>query len=405
MGAELRFLEFFAGAGLVRLALAPDWRCVWANDIDPRKAAVYVENFGAAELVVDDVARILPERLPGHSQLAWASFPCQDLSLAGWRRGMSAERSGTFWAFWHIMRDLFDADARPPVIVIENVVGLLYGDNFNGLCEAFAALNMRFGAVVIDARWFVPQSRPRVFFVAVDAGLKLDPYEELLPEGRPWFTKPIWKAWRDLPPPLASRWIWWRLPVPVAPVAPIEDLIEYEPDSVRWHSSAETQRLLDLMAPINRERVERALAASDRSVGFLYKRTRSDGQRAEVRFDGIAGCLRTPEGGSSRQTIVVVEDGAVRSRLLSTREAARLMGAPDSFQLPSRYNDAYRAMGDGVAVPAVAWLAQHLLTPLAHDALAKEQQAGGDGELVHAHVSAARDAAEALAMRWSGGRE
>ena len=87
-------------------------------------------------------------------------------------------------------------------------------------------------------------------------------------------------------------------------------------------------------------------------------------QRAEVRFDGISGCLRTPVGGSSRQTVIVVEKGRVRTRLLSPREAARLMGVPDSYPLPSAYNDAYHVFGDGVAVPAVSWLESHLLCPL-----------------------------------------
>lgn len=287
MGAELRFLEFFAGAGLVRLALEPEWACVWANDIDPRKADVYRANFGAAEFALGDVAGVSANVLPAHSQLAWASFPCQDLSLAGWRRGMSAERSGTFWAFWRIVRDLFDAGAKPPLIVIENVVGLLYGDNFNGLCEAFAALNMRFGALVIDARWFVPQSRPRVFFVAVDAGLSIGQFEEVLPEGQPWFTKPIWKAWRELPPPLASRWV----------------LIEREPDGVRWHSPAETQRLLDLMAPNNRERVDRALAAPGRSASFTSARAQMDSGRRSALTASPAVYERRRPGQAGRRLL------------------------------------------------------------------------------------------------------
>lgn len=87
-------------------------------------------------------------------------------------------------------------------------------------------------------------------------------------------------------------------------------------------------------------------------------------QRAEIRFDDVAGCLRTPSGGSSRQTIMVVDGKRVRSRLLSPREAARLMGLPDTYQLPKNYNEAYHLAGDGVAVPVVRFLAEHLLEPL-----------------------------------------
>jgi DNA (cytosine-5)-methyltransferase 1 len=106
-----------------------------------------------------------------------------------------------------------------------------------------------------------------------------------------------------------------------------------------------------------------------RSVGSVYRRTRPDEtgakrQRAEVRFDEIAGCLRTPAGGSSRQTILVVDGKKIRSRLLSPREAARLMGLDESYRLPERYNEAYHVCGDGVCVPVVRHLAGRLLEPL-----------------------------------------
>ena len=87
-------------------------------------------------------------------------------------------------------------------------------------------------------------------------------------------------------------------------------------------------------------------------------------QRAEVRFDGLAGCLRTPRGGSSRQVLAVVGAGQVRTRLLTPREAARLMGLPDTYELPKAATSALHVAGDGVAVPVVRWLAQELLAPL-----------------------------------------
>ena len=115
--------------------------------------------------------------------------------------------------------------------------------------------------------------------------------------------------------------------------------------------------------------MRQAQATERLHVGTIYKRTRvqdgKKGQRAEVRFDGISGCLRTPAGGSSRQTILVVEKDTIRSRLLSVREAARLMGLPDSYWLPERYNDGYHVMGDAVVVPVVAWLENYILHPLA----------------------------------------
>jgi DNA (cytosine-5)-methyltransferase 1 len=280
---------------MVRQALQGTWACVWANDIDPAKARVYTANFGGGHLVVGDVAAIDPDTLP-QAVMAWASFPCQDLSLAGWRRGMSAARSGTFWAFWRLMRSLHGGGRRPPVIVVENVVGLLHGDDFGGLCRAFAALDMRFGAVVLDARWFLPQSRPRVFVVAVDRGVGTEALEDASPQG-PHAPRALVAAWSRLGESVRRSWVWWRFERPWTRVARVEGLLDAEPEGVDWHAAQVSERLLAMMTEVNRAKVDGALAAGGRRIGFLYKRTREGVQRAEVRFDGIAGCLRTPGGG------------------------------------------------------------------------------------------------------------
>ena len=109
-------------------------------------------------------------------------------------------------------------------------------------------------------------------------------------------------------------------------------------------------------------------AAKGRAVGAAYRRIRTENgvrvQRAEVRLDGLAGCLRTPGGGSSRQMLLIADEGGLRSRLVSPREAARLMGLPETYALPASANGALHVTGDGVAVPVVAWLAENLLSPL-----------------------------------------
>lgn len=400
MNEPLTFYEFFAGSGLARLGIGERWRCVWANDIDPKKAEVYTNNFGPDEFVLSDVAEVDPFSLPPNADMAWASFPCQDLSLAGWRQGISAERSGTYWAFWRIMRDLHDKDAMPPVIVLENVVGLIYDKNFSGLLESLAALDLQFGALVVDAKHFLPQSRPRVFIIGVKNDVDTAPYTTQALGEYPWFTKALFAAYDKLPSSLRKHWRWWKLPVPSDPIPSLMDLIEENP-SVDWHSQEETQKLLEMMSSSNREKVERALLSGEKCVGTLYKRTRNGVQRAEARFDGIAGCLRTPQGGSSRQIVLIVENGKVKSRLLSPREAARLMGAPDSFWLPEKYNDAYRAMGDAVAVPVVSWLSRHLITPLAMSSRnVANQYIQEEGQSLRGLSTSHRVTAERLASLW-----
>lgn len=363
MAASLPFYEFFAGGGMARLGLGDRWACTFANDFDPQKAAAYRANFAdaAQHFHEGDVWKIAPADLPGRAELAWASSPCQDFSLAGARAGLSGGRSSAFFGFWRLMHALDDEGRAPRVIVIENVVGLLTshgGADFAALGAALAARGYRFGALEIDAATVLPQSRPRVFVVAArDAPVHLT-------GDSPFHTRAVKAAQAGLPPEVAAHWVWWRLRTPPARNADLAAVLE--PDAtVAWHTPGQTGRLLSLMGPLHRARLE---GRGGRAVGAVFRRSRTeDGrtvQRAEVRFDGLAGCLRTPRGGSSRQAIVVVEDGAVRSRLLSPREAARLMGLPDSYVLPKAATAALHVAGDGVAVPVVRWLAGELLEQL-----------------------------------------
>jgi DNA (cytosine-5)-methyltransferase 1 len=270
------------------------------------------------------------------------------------------------------MKALADDQRAPSVIVIENVCGALTshgGKDFAAIGAALVDGGYRFGAVVVDAVRFVPQSRPRLFVIAVRKG-------RAIPEDLTWAEPdPLWHpthligAYGKLPERLKRDWFWWRLPVPPSRDVTFGDIVDDEPKGVEWHTPAETRRLVSLMSSINLEKVERAKRMRRRIVGGVYKRTRIDEegkrtQRAEIRFDDVAGCLRTPVGGSSRQSIMIVDGNKVRSRLLAPREAARLMGLPESYELPGNYNEAYHLVGDGVVVPVVRFLAANILESL-----------------------------------------
>lgn len=359
--AQHTFLEFFAGGGMARLGLGQAWACAFANDFDAVKAATYRANFTDAEghFHDGDVFALTPEALPS-ADLAWASSPCQDFSLAGARAGLAGGKSSAFFGFWTLMKGLSAEGRAPSVIVIENVVGLLtshHGDDFTALCGVLAEEGYRFGALEIDAGAFVPQSRPRVFVVATRL-----PTAEL--EGPSAFhSRAVREAAARLPEDLQAHWIWWGVPSP--PARNTDLAVVLEPDAaVTWNPPERTEALLALMADSHREAVETRRKAGGRAVGAVFRRMRGGEQRAEVRFDGLAGCLRTPRGGSSRQTLLVIENGEVRSRLVSPREGARLMGLPDSYALPRSQTAGLQVIGDGVAVPVVRWLAESLLEPL-----------------------------------------
>jgi DNA (cytosine-5)-methyltransferase 1 len=94
--AKHTYLEFFAGGGMARAGLGDSWRCLLANDFDRIKVDTYEANWGVGDIKHQDVAALTLSDLPApRVDLAWASFPCQDLSLAGNYRGLgeSATRS------------------------------------------------------------------------------------------------------------------------------------------------------------------------------------------------------------------------------------------------------------------------------------------------------------------------
>jgi len=367
---------------MARAGLGPDWICLFANDFDVKKSRTYKTNWGeSAPLKTCDIREVRTCDLPGVADLVWASFPCQDLSLAGGGAGLKGERSGTFWPFWELMRALRKEGRAPRIIVLENVCGTLTshgGRDFTTVCEAISEDGYRFGAVVIDASVFVPQSRPRLFIIAVERSMPIPPALNARWQTMLWHNRALVNAYRRLPGRLAENWLWWAIPEPDRRRAKFADLIEDDPVSIRWHTDEETKRLLALMSNVNIAKVEKAKRAGRRMVGTIYKRTRRDEngfkvQRAEVRFDDVAGCLRTPAGGSSRQLIMVVDGNCIRSRLISTRETARLMGLPDSYRLPENYNEAYHLTGDGVVVPVVRHLAANVFEPML-SAVAPENQ-------------------------------
>jgi len=374
--SQFSWYDFFAGGGLARLGIGDRWKCTFANDISEKKARAYRAQFGESpELKVADVDLLTIKDLPGTPDLVWASFPCQDLSLAGAGAGLKGKRSGTFNPFWRLVKGLIKDDRKPKVVVLENVVGAISshrGTDFASLIRTICDAGYRVGPLVIDAVRFVPQSRPRLFMVALDNSC--DPPAGVLGDhpSPPWHPPSLIKSRGTLPTPYSDCWNWWRLPVPPDRDATLSSFIEARPTGVKWHAASETRRLISLMSKLNKEKLESVRQEGIPRIGTVYKRTRpvrvgehlKKVQRAEVRFDEISGCLRTPVGGSSRQIILFVHGQDTRSRLLSSVEAARLMGVPPTYPIPEKYSDAYHLFGDGLVVPAVAWLEKHLLRPL-----------------------------------------
>ena len=195
--------EFFAGSGLVAYGLKGMFAPVWANDVSEQKAAVYAANFLYDHFELDDIKNIRGYNLP-YAHLSWASFPCQDLSLAGCLGGIHASRSGLVWEW---LRVLDEMEKRPKILLLENVAGLLStnkGNNYRVLHTALVERGYDCGAILINASHFVPQSRPRVFIIAVEHGCQIP--SELIGDGPCWLhTKAAIELGYSLP-----QWIWWK---------------------------------------------------------------------------------------------------------------------------------------------------------------------------------------------------
>ena len=342
--------EFFAGSGLVAYGLKGLFAPIWANDISEQKATVYRANFDSDHFHLGDIKDVRGETLP-YAHLSWASFPCQDLSLAGSIGGINAHRSGLVWEW---LRVLDEMSVKPRMLLIENVTGLISvrkGENYQKLHIALSERGYRCGAIVLDAAQFLPQSRPRVFVIAVAKGFPIP--DELVDDGPNWLhSKAAAEIGKTLP-----DWIWWKSARPPRLHPHIEDIIETE-------APFDKDDVLGLIP----EKHLAKLRQHETTYATGYRRTRHGEQQLEVRCDGIAGCLRTPEGGSSRQYLVVKRNDGMHARLLTVREVARLMGAPDDFVLPGSYNDGYKAMGDAVALPVARFVGEAFLVKIAEAA-------------------------------------
>lgn len=365
MANERTVAEFFAGIGLMRMGLEQaGWVIKWANDIDEDKMNMYQGHFtnDKAHFILGDVHTLAADDIPAVA-LATASFPCNDLSLAGARRGLAGQHSSAFWGFVNALK-LMDK-RRPLLVMLENVSGFLTSHNGNDFREACLALNelgYDIDALMIDASFFVPQSRQRLFLIGKREKQTLRRVDDNLSfyqsQCRPaaladfilWNPEIRWSL-RDLPNiPKANTFL--------------RDIIDDLPaSSPYWWNKQRAEYLLNQMSERHRAIADRMINDKNISFGTIFRRVRNGRSMAELRTDGIAGCLRTPRGGSARQILFVAGKGRYAVRLLTPMECARLMGAGD-FKITVSLNQALFGFGDAVCVPVIRWIAENYLTPV-----------------------------------------
>lgn len=357
--AKLRVAEFFAGIGLVRLALEPrGFRVVWANDIDQSKFEMYRRNFNAPDFALDDIRNLSGGDIP-EIDLATASFPCTDLSLAGTRTGLNGSQSRMFWEFARILQEMHSR--KPAAILLENVPSFATSNNGEDLrlaVEHLNSLGYRCDLLVINARHFVPQSRPRLFIIGSQQELSSHdhaPSDQLRP---PWIRDFMLRnhslAFNVTP-----------LRLPDESTTTLADVVEHiDASDARWWDAQRSEKFVQQLSLIQLERFRALTSRPALSWSTAYRRTRNRKPAWEIRADSISGALRTARGGSSKQALVEAGLDEARLRWMTAREYARLQGAPDYDIEGVPENRAMFGFGDAVCVPVVSWLADAYLSPL-----------------------------------------
>lgn len=339
------------------------WSVVFANDIDPIKERLYKAHYtqDSAHFITGDIHELDTDLIPD-VDLATASFPCTDLSLAGGRKGLAGSQSSAFWGFTSALENL--GKRKPPVILLENVSGFLSSHGGKDITSALLELN-RLGYAVdlfmVDAIHFVPQSRLRLFIVG-----------SLSQTNQVHDTQLIFYQSSVRPQKLASyifthpeiAWHIRELPEPPKLLLTLPSIVEDLPSSAsEWWNQERVEYLIAQMSPRHYQKLMQMKSSQDYEYATVFRRIRNGSSMAELRTDNIAGCLRTPKGGSARQILVRAGKGSVAVRLLTPKECARLMGA-NEFTISGTTNQSLFGFGDAVCVPVITWIAENYLNPL-----------------------------------------
>ena len=246
--------------------------------------------------------------------------------------------------------------------MLENVAGFATSNDGKDLRDTIAALN-GLGYVCdilsLDARHFVPQSRPRVFVVGSLSPLRTPG------DWTPTQCRPNWAVrFVERHPELSVQAA--RLPMLPDSMGTLSDIAEpLSSFDKLWWDVRRLGAFLASLSDIQSERLASLRASKYMRRATAYRRTRQGKAVWEIRADAISGCLRTARGGSSKQALVEAGGGNVRVRWMTAREYARLQGAPEFKFAGASEGQAKFAMGDAVCVPVVAWLAENYLVPLA----------------------------------------
>ena len=270
-------------------------RHLFASEIDPHARSVLRANH-SIDVIYEDL-RTRGEHPPA-VDIYCAGFPCQPFSTVGSRRGLDDARGTIFFSCMQYVR------ARsPPVVVFENVVGLLSmdrGNTFQSIVSCLESAGYRVSHNVLDAADFgLPHSRRRLFIVgALGKGSAIGIQN----------TRPV------------------------AP-CPLQSLMQRGLPAKPPSTDRQAAVLAHFMGLVDHDLADR-IVNLDASKGFV-----SPGR------PGICPCLTTKCGAYYHTGL---------QRFITDREACRFMGVPDDYDMNMvSVNKRFRIIGNAIAVPVL----------------------------------------------------
>lgn len=323
------FIDLFAGIGGLRKAMeSAGGRCVFTSEWDAFAQKTYHANFPDNRPIAGDIREVDAADIPAHDVLV-AGFPCQPFSIAGVSKknalgrlhGFQDETQGTL--FFDVLRILMHH--RPAAFLLENVKNLKSHDKGRTFDVIRRKLTEELGYTlhtrIIDAANFVPQHRERIVMVGFRENTGFS-YDDLVLPGR------AGRGMRDVLHP--------------------EDGTEAPESHFTLGRDARVSDKYTLSDKL--WQYLQGYAAKHKAAGNGFGFGLVDG-------DSISRTLsaRYYKDGSE---ILVSRGPGNNPRRLTPRECARLMGYDDSFRIPVSDTQAYKQLGNSVAVPVFAEVAR-----------------------------------------------
>ena len=344
----MNLLDLFSGIGGFHLGLEQagfefDW--VGFSEIDQYANKQYKRRFPDAEQL-GDIRTIRPERLPD-IDLVTFGFPCQDLSIAGKRGGLQANRSSLFFEAMRII-----GAKKPKYFIFENVKGLFSsnaGQDFDLILRTIADFGYDGGWQLLNTRWFLPQNRERVYFVGHIRG---EPQPKVFPVGEASRIPDNRESTEQVAATLQS---------PGHACGNYKGMNMIQEGLKQIGTIGEDSEATRVYDPSGCARTIKNGGGMGAKTGLYQVKPVLTPERAEKRQNG----RRFKEDGEEMFTLTSQDQHGVMEgtniRRLTPTECERLQGFPDGWTEGQSDTQRYRQLGNAVSVPVVKAVGERLI--------------------------------------------